>query len=184
MNRKILIINSVLCGALGIAILGYGLQRWAKSSSSQNKILAISTKNEQVWASPLPQVSPKINEAWHVVKVIDGDTVKLENGETVRYIGIDAPEKSECFATEATLENKRLVEEKSVRLQKDISEIDKYKRFLRFVFINDVFVNDYLVRQGFAKAKTYPPDIKYKDQFTQAEQEARENKRGLWGACR
>ena len=57
-----------------------------------------------------------------VIRVIDGDTVELENGERVRYLGIDTPETVhpekpvECFGTEATERNKELVEEKTVEL--------------------------------------------------------------------
>lgn len=126
-----------------------------------------------------------------VIKVIDGDTIKLENGGVVRYIGIDTPETVhpskpvQCFGEEASKKNKELVEGKEVRLEKDISDTDKYDRLLRYVYIGDTFVNDYLVRNGYAHSSSYPPDVKYQDQFNQAEEEARENKRGLWadGAC-
>lgn len=124
-----------------------------------------------------------------VVKVIDGDTIALENGEVVRYIGIDTPETVhpskpvQCFGKEASEKNKELVEGKMVRLEKDVSERDKYNRLLRYVWIGDIFVNDYLVREGYAYASTYPPDVKYADQFLKAQQEARERKKGLWAGC-
>jgi len=78
--------------------------------------------------------------------------------------------------------------ENSVVLAKDVSETDKYNRLLRYVYVkrdngNLIFINDYLVRQGFAKASTYPPDVKFATQFVEAEREARENQRGLWGKC-
>lgn len=124
-----------------------------------------------------------------VTRVIDGDTVELEGGARVRYIGIDTPEtvdprKSvQCFGQEAAAKNRELVEGKIVELEKDISETDKYGRLLGYVYVDGIFVNDYLVRQGFAFASSYPPDIKYQDKFQQAEREARENQRGLWLAC-
>ena len=124
-----------------------------------------------------------------VTRVVDGDTIQLETGEVLRYIGIDTPEtvhpdKSvQCFGKEASAKNKALVEGKRVRLEKDVSETDKYDRLLRYVYIGDVFVNDYLVRQGFAYSSSYPPDVKYQDQFRQAEQEARSDSRGLWESC-
>ncbi|MCD6094576.1 thermonuclease family protein [bacterium] len=124
-----------------------------------------------------------------VIKVIDGDTIKLENGEVVRYIGIDAPETFhpskpvQCFGREASNKNKELVEGKLVRLEKDITNRDKYGRLLRYVWVGDLFVNDYLVRQGYAYVYTYPPDVKYSKQFVQAQREARENNRGLWAVC-
>jgi|SRR3989344_9424077 len=127
-----------------------------------------------------------------VVKVIDGDTVRLENGETVRYIGIDTPEISqgkECFSEEATEKNKDLVFNKAVRLEKDVSEKDRYGRLLRYVWVisesgqGETFVNEYLVRQGYASAITYPPDVKYSELFREAEKDARDNNRGLWSLC-
>lgn len=125
-----------------------------------------------------------------VTKVIDGDTIEIDNGRKVRYIGIDTPETKDprkgvqCFGQEASLKNKELVLGKKIRLEKDVSETDKYERLLRYVYVGDIFVNDYLVRQGFAHAVSFPPDIKYQEQFRQAQAEARENKRGLWLDCR
>lgn len=124
-----------------------------------------------------------------VARVIDGDTIEIEGGQKVRYIGIDTPETVDprkpvqCFAIEATKKNKELVEGKRVRLEKDISETDKYGRLLRYVYVDGIFVNDYLVRQGYAYASTFPPDVKYSEQFLAAQKEARENNRGLWKEC-
>lgn len=129
-----------------------------------------------------------------VTKVVDGDTIDLEGGKTVRLIGIDTPETVDprrpvgCFGKEASNKTKELLTSKTVILQKDISNIDKYNRFLRYVFLpledgTVLFVNDYLVRDGYAKVYTYPPDVKYDRQFRQAEKEARENKKGLWEKC-
>lgn len=124
-----------------------------------------------------------------VTQVIDGDTIQIEDGQKVRYIGIDTPETVhpsepvQCFGKQASEKNKELVGGKIVYLEKDVSETDKYGRLLRYVWVGDIFVNDYLVRQGYAQSSTYPPDVKYQDQFLQAQREARENNRGLWGSC-
>lgn len=122
-----------------------------------------------------------------VKRVIDGDTVELANGDKVRYIGVNAPEsvdprkKIECFGKEAAQFNRNLVEGKVVRLERDISERDKYGRLLRFVYLEDgTFVNELLVREGYASVMTYPPDVSKKDIFYVAEQEARNGKKGLW----
>lgn len=134
-------------------------------------------------------------EEFLVTKVIDGDTIVIEGGEIVRYIGIDTPEFSqgdECFAKEASDENKDLILGKLVRLEKDVSEKDRYNRLLRYVWVGDpstssghaIFVNEYLVRQGYATAVSYPPDVKYQELFRQAEKEAREDNKGLWGKCK
>lgn len=129
-------------------------------------------------------------EETFVNRVIDGDTIELSSGEKVRYIGIDTPETKDprkpvqCFGEEAYLKNKELVEGKAVKMEKDISERDKYGRLLRYVFVDSLFINDYLVRQGFARVYTYPPDVKYQPQFLEAERQARENNRGLWSSCK
>lgn len=137
-----------------------------------------------------PSPTSQVNQEEVLVKrVVDGDTIELEDGRKVRYIGIDTPElkdtreKVQCFGEEAAEFNKKLVEGKRVRLEKDVSETDKFGRLLRYVFIGNVFVNDHLVRQGYASVATFPPDVKYQEQFRQAQKEARENNRGLWSAC-
>lgn len=123
-----------------------------------------------------------------VSRVIDGDTIQLETGQTVRYIGIDTPETVhpakpvECFGKEAADKNKELVLGKNVQLEKDVSETDKYGRLLRYVWVGETLVNDNLVRNGFAKSSSYPPDIKYQTQLMEAEREARKNNRGLWSS--
>ena len=122
-----------------------------------------------------------------VAKVIDGDTIELESGERLRYIGIDTPEtfnKNECFGKESTQKNKELVEGKRVRLEKDVNNTDKYGRLLRYVYLEDgTFVNKELVKQGYAYAVSYPPDIKYQEEFKEAQKEAVENNLGLWSSC-
>lgn len=143
---------------------------------------------------PSPSVTQPTTTSTHpavqlvkVTRVVDGDTIEIEGGQKVRYIGIDTPEtvdprkEVQCFGKEASAKNKQLVEGKEVSLEKDVSETDKYGRLLRYVYLGKIFVNDYLVREGYAHASSYPPDVKYQDQFLQAEREAREAKRGLWG---
>ncbi|MEA3273131.1 MAG: thermonuclease family protein [Patescibacteria group bacterium] len=142
---------------------------------------------EQFLEEPV-SCSNQISCTAKVERVVDGDTIVLESGERVRYIGIDTPEMTgpkrktaECFGEEATKKNRELIEGKKVRLEKDISEVDKYQRLLRYVYLEDIFVNDYLIRNGYASAVSFPPDIKYQEQFRVAEQEAKKEARGFWG---
>lgn len=138
-----------------------------------------------------PFLSLFAKEPFTVVTVVDGDTVRLANGQTVRYIGVNTPELNkgkglpQCFAREATEANERLVLGKSVRLVKDVSEVDKYGRLLRYVYVGDTFVNEQLVADGYAHASTYPPDVFFSHVFSAKEQDARRQKKGLWadGAC-
>ncbi len=118
-----------------------------------------------------------------VIQVIDGDTITIEGGYRVRYIGIDAPEihpQLEAFGVEAWQANRKLLEGKEVRLERDVSEKDKYGRLLRYVWVDDVLVEAELVRQGLARAKAYPPDTKYQDYLEAMEAEARQEGRGMW----
>lgn len=130
----------------------------------------------------------------YVTRVIDGDTILLNSGEKLRYIGIDTPEinlgkNPECFALKAKEFNKKLVEKTEIKIEKDVSDKDKYRRLLRYVYVNNestssaIFVNEYLVRQGYAIVSTYPPDVKYIEDLLLAQKEARENNRGLWKEC-
>ena len=116
-----------------------------------------------------------------VTKVIDGDTIVLENGEHVRYIGMDAPERGRPYYGEATRENKRIVEGKKVRLEYDVERTDRYGRTLAYVYAEDIFVNAGLVSNGYAMIYTFPPNVKYYKTFLALQKEAREQKRGLWG---
>lgn len=120
-----------------------------------------------------------------VTKVIDGDTITIDTGQKIRYIGINTPEieTSECYATEASKINSNLVLGKTVKLEKDVSEVDKYGRLLRYVYLDNQMINDELVKDGFAKIETVPPDVKFKGQFIKSEKYAKENNRGIWGKC-
>ncbi|MBA7636780.1 hypothetical protein ES703_44408 [subsurface metagenome] len=124
-----------------------------------------------------------------VTRVIDGDTIEVDIDGTiykVRYVGIDTPELDDerpeycALAQEATRYNRQLVEGKTVRLEKDISETDKYERLLRYVYVDDIFVNAELVERGLAWAEAYEPDTKHQDYLEELEMEAEQAGRGLW----
>jgi len=148
--------------------------------------------------SVLPTKSPKVkSSSVKVLRVVDGDTIEIEGNMKLRYIGIDTPETKhptkgvQCFGKEASDKNKELVEGKMIRVEKDVSETDRYGRLLRYIWLVDdnatasagLFVNDFLVREGYAHASTFPPDVAYSKQFVEAQQEARDNNRGLWNKC-
>lgn len=125
-----------------------------------------------------------------VTYVIDGDTIIVDGKTTVRYIGINTPEipnkhsrKIDCFGQDAFQKNKSLVLGQSVALVKDKSETDKYGRLLRYVYVDNIFINDYLVLNGYARTEPVKPDIKYAETFYKDEQEAKAKNTGLWMEC-
>lgn len=145
--------------------------------------------------APPPEASPTptaIVEEGNVTYVTDGDTIKVNVSGTVftvRYIGIDTPETKhptqpvECYGPQADAFNRQLVLGKTVRLQKDVSQTDRYGRLLRYVYVENKMVNEVMVRQGYAVSMTYKPDIRYQERFKQAENQAKAENLGLWKAC-
>lgn len=115
-----------------------------------------------------------------VGRVIDGDTVMLTNGERVRLIGIDADEKGEECYTEAKERMRELVEGKDVLLERDVTDKDKYGRLLRYIYVDDIFVNLVMVEEGMAKVYTIKPDIKYVEKFEDALRVARDGNGCIW----
>jgi len=136
---------------------------------------------------------PIDNYFYDVVKVVDGDTFSINyKGEiiTVRLIGIDTPETVhpskpvECFGIEASNKAKQLLNNKTVKIELDDSQgvYDKYERLLVYAFLEDgTNFNDYMIKNGFAYEYTYNLPYKYKSQFKESENFARNNKMGLWG---
>lgn len=127
-----------------------------------------------------------------VTKVSDGDTfwVTYPSGkeEKIRLIGIDTPEarrtgrtEVEYYGKEASEFAKRLLLTKRVRLEFDVQKYDRYKRTLAYAYLESgQMVNSLLVREGYARVATYPPNVRYQEQFQKLEREARSARKGLW----
>jgi micrococcal nuclease len=137
---------------------------------------------------------PASTSVGRVVRVVDGDTIRVSIGgreERVRYIGVDTPESVkpgtpvQCFAKKASAENKRLVGGQRVRLERDVEERDRYGRLLAYVYpaAGGPMVNESLVRGGYARPLTIPPDVRHAERFRRLADEARKAGRGLWRAC-
>lgn len=124
-----------------------------------------------------------------VIKVIDGDTIEIEGNIKVRLIGVDTPETVDprrpvgCYGKEASDFVKSQLSEKTVELEKDVSETDKYGRLLRYVWLDGQLFNDTLVKEGYAQVSTYPPNVKYEELFLKSQARARSENKGLWGSC-
>jgi micrococcal nuclease len=121
-----------------------------------------------------------------VNKIINGDTIQLDTGEIVKYIGIEAPEFNmkeggpEFFARQASRQNQKLVLLKKVRLEFDKEKKDSEGRTLAYVFVKNVFVNAELIKFGYAKTNIVPPNDKYKNMFLDYEKKAKQSEKGLW----
>lgn len=128
-------------------------------------------------------------EIHRVISVLDGDTIIIENGEHVRYIGIDTPETIhpsktvECYGKEASIRNNQLVLNKIVLLEKDIENRDGYGRLLRYVYTLQGSINAKLVKEGYAYSYYHPPDLKHYKRYLELEIYANQHKKGLWLYC-
>ena len=120
-------------------------------------------------------------------EALDGRTIRLATGETVRYIGVDTPllqgvlGQPELGAREAWQANHRLVEGRRVRLEADVQDRDADGHLWRYVWLGKTLVNAELIRQGWAYHQPQSPNYRYLDRFARLEKEARRKKRGLWG---
>lgn len=153
---------------------------------SNDTIASFSSNNEA------PKDPQSNSEFINIVRVIDGDTFVIFNmygsEEKIRLIGVNAPEsrnsgkkKKEEFGAESKKYLTDLLKNRRVRLEFDVQRVDKYGRTLAYVYLeNGTFLNEYLVKNGYAQVATYPPNVKYKDLFIEAQRYARNNKTGLW----
>lgn len=118
---------------------------------------------------------------YDVGRIIDGDTFILTDGIKVRLLGIDAPDMDEYCSEYAKQRLTSLISGRTIYMEKDVSETDRYGRLLRYVYIGETFVNFKLVYEGYAWAVTSAPNVKYSSLLADAEKSAEENNRGcLW----
>jgi micrococcal nuclease len=138
---------------------------------------------------------PGATEVARVVRVIDGDTIRVRVGErteTIRYIGLDTPETVkpgapvECFGKRASAFNRRLVADRRVRLRIGAEPRDRYGRTLAYVYLlgpGKRFVNATLVARGYGRVLTIPPNSAQAPAFRRLERRAKRRRLGLWRAC-
>ena len=195
-NNKKLIVVIVLC------LCGIGLSVGAITWIVYQKNNPVSAQKKYVsWAEKVNIDSQKL---YPVTEVVDGDTIKTiieGHNITIRMLGINTPEvvdprkTVECFGPEASSETKSLLTGKSVSitLNPNYERVDKYGRLLAYIRLVDpndtsttaLFVNEYLVKQGFAYEYTFNEKnvYQYQKMFRKDELEAKNAKRGLWGKC-
>jgi micrococcal nuclease len=124
-----------------------------------------------------------------VVRVVDGDTVVVRyegREERIRLIGVDTPETVhpnkpvEAYGEEAKEYTKKKLEEKDIQIEFDVQERDRYGRLLGYIWLDGLLFNDELLRMGYARVATFPPNVKYVETFKETEKNAREKQVGIW----
>lgn len=155
-----------------------------------------------IFSGIIINLSNEQGDEWLKVKrVIDGDTLLLENNQRVRLIGVDTPEihlshklYRDAHRSKRDIETirklglmakdfvKRLVDNKLVRLEYDVERQDRYGRILAYVYLEDgTFLNAEIIKEGFGQIMTVPPNVKYSKLFLRLQQDARRKNKGLWG---
>jgi micrococcal nuclease len=188
-QKKLLLLLATVISAV--------IVRLASAPENSAEKIPLSPLSKEVATSSVGYTSSTV-QVGTFIRVVDGDTIHVAiNGkeESVRYIGINAPEithpgrkSNQCFGEEAQKENEALLRGKEIKLIKEVSDRDRYGRLLRDVYVtqgtsSEVFVGYALVRSGFAKADVYPPDTWNAGILKEAQARAKEQGLGLWIAC-
>ncbi len=118
-----------------------------------------------------------------VVRVIDGDTVQLRGVGRVRLIGVDTPERGDCFDDAATRFTQVRIGGRRVRYELGEEQTDRYGRTLAYLYRDGDMHNLALVTNGFAETLTIAPNDRFAGRFRRAERRARRAGTGRWGAC-
>ena len=185
-KKQVYILSGLVLGL----VVAYFSAQYPELFSEYLSIAPTTTPTPTLVQNASPSATPAANHGGvfaTVVSVVDGDTIKIEGGEVVRYIGVNTPETVapnkpvECFGKEASAKNKELVQGKVVELVRDVSQRDRYGRLLRYVWLGDTMVNEQLVREGYAQVSTFPPDVRHEDVFIEAQRLAVREQKGLWG---
>jgi len=191
MVRKIFVVAVLIVIILGLTV------RRALPKRMQNQSPVTQSASTEGALNTKPIISPLSETYYPVTKVVDGDTIAVNiNGKntTIRLIGLDTPETVDprkpvqCFGVQASDKAKEILTRKRVRLEMDPSQgqYDKYGRTLAYIYLEDgTFFNKLMISEGYGHEYTYNLPYKYQKEFKQAEQIAREEKKGLWApnAC-
>ena len=131
-----------------------------------------------------PQNQIMVQETYSVSRIIDGDTIELEDGilvqlDRIRLLGIDTPERGKPLYREAGKKLEELIAGRAVLLERDNDDVDRYGRALRYILVDNKNLNVEMVRLGYARAFMHKV-LRYENEILSAEEEARVNRRGVW----
>lgn len=150
-------------------------------------IIALIVLNRWFFTPAMPPAPLSPETIYLVKRTVDGDTLLLEDRTRVRLIGVNTPEIAhddvppQPFGEEAARWLAETVTGKEVRLEFDLERYDRYGRTLAFVYLDDVLLNEEIIRQGFSRAQLqYNYSARMKKRFQAAEEEARAANRGIW----
>lgn len=169
---------------MGVATAIAVLMLMLGACSGQTRTTSGISDLDAIYAS-YPELSGKQPEEAVVKRVVDGDTFETADGDKVRLIGVNTPEKYgtvEYYGLEASAYSEKRLKGRTVYLFRDVSKTDRYGRLLRFVFVRGetAMYNETLLNEGYANVMTVPPDVLYAKKFAKLERAARENNVGLW----
>lgn len=140
--------------------------------------------------TPVASIPPSVPEGViqaTLVRVVDGDTIEVTIGGqalTVRYVGIDTPERGEPGYKAATAANKQFLGDGNLWLLTDHTDKDRYGRLLRFIYTAEgLFVNREMLLQGWAQPLEFQPDVTRSSEFRKLAVEAAQAKRGFWSGA-
>lgn len=127
-----------------------------------------------------------------LIEVVDGDTAKFKidgKKSTVRFLGINTKETvdpeigEEAWGKEASDFTKdKLRNAKKIQIEFDSSadKKDKYDRYLAWIWIDDVLLQNLLVENGLAETYMLQNNYKYAGMLQESQESAKDNKLGIW----
>lgn len=179
---------STACGDVGSARNGERAAVAATPSPSTTSELSRTTTTVAPRPTATTTAGPAVpaGDDAEVASITDGDTFRTTDGTRIRIIGVDTPERDDCYFSEASAHLAALIPPGTkVRLAYDVERLDRFGRTLAYVYRpNDaLFVNLAMARDGYALQLTIPPNVAHAEEFGTAVAEARDADRGLWSGC-
>lgn len=118
-----------------------------------------------------------------VTRVLDGDSIIIASGERLELLGVDAPEKGECYAQKSQKELTKLLSKKEVRFKARKKFASAGNPSQAEIYVGSKLINQQLIRTGYAKSWSAHTTGKQSESLKKAEQQAQIEKKGLWSSC-